>query len=106
MKYSSLCKILIISIVVFPSLVVAMTSENYEISQDSINFSGSDSSTSTNYKLDDTMGEVGTGFYAQCQLFYRNWLSSDVSGRTINFFYDFRQLFKFGDIGREFSFIG
>ncbi len=83
MKYSSLCKILIISIVVFPSLVVAMTSENYEISQDSINFSGSDSSTSTNYKLDDTMGEVGTGFMHSASYFtgigYRRMLVVEPS---------------------------
>lgn len=41
---------------------LAMSSANYQITSDSINFGGTDQSTSTNYILDDTMGEVGTGF--------------------------------------------
>ncbi len=62
MKFRALCKILIIAVVVVPSAVIAMSSENYEIGQDSISFSGSDGSTSANYTLDDTMGEIATGF--------------------------------------------
>jgi len=38
-----------------------MTSTNYQIETDSINVGGTDFSTSTNYTLSDTVGEVGTG---------------------------------------------
>ena len=38
-----------------------MTSTNYQIETDSINVGGTDFSTSTNYVLSDTVGEVGTG---------------------------------------------
>lgn len=82
------------SIVVFPSLATAMTSENYQISHDTINFSGSDSSTSTNYRIDDTMGEVGTGFMHSASYFtgvgYRQLLvaepsiSFSISARSID----------------------
>lgn len=41
--------------------VMAMSSQNYQISQDSINFGGSDDGNSANYQLDDTFGELGTG---------------------------------------------
>lgn len=41
--------------------VFAMSSQNYEITQDSINFAGSDDGKSANYKLQDTAGEVGSG---------------------------------------------
>ena len=39
-----------------------MQSDNYKIEKDSINFGGMDDGQSTNYKLSDTMGEIGTGF--------------------------------------------
>lgn len=38
-----------------------MQSSNYRIDEDSINFGGTEESSSANYKLSDTMGEVGTG---------------------------------------------
>lgn len=62
-------KIIIITFV-FISLVVigrtpaglaAMSSESYINWMDSLNFGGEETSFSTNYKLQDTMGEVGTG---------------------------------------------
>lgn len=40
----------------------AMTSTNYDLSWDSINSGGEDTSTSTNYSLRDTVGEQATGF--------------------------------------------
>lgn len=39
----------------------AMQSSNYRIDEDSINFGGTDDSSSANYRLSDTMGEIGTG---------------------------------------------
>lgn len=39
----------------------AMTSTNYQILWDSINIGGEDTSTSTNYRLRDTIGEHGSG---------------------------------------------
>lgn len=38
-----------------------MSSSNYKIQADSLNFSGDDDITSTNYKLRSTAGEIGTG---------------------------------------------
>lgn len=39
----------------------AMTSTNFEVRFDSINSGGTDNSTSSNYRLRDTLGEQGTG---------------------------------------------
>lgn len=41
--------------------VLAMSSENYQIDKDSINFGGSEDGGSANYSLRDTLGELGTG---------------------------------------------
>lgn len=41
---------------------VGMSGTNYEIPFDSINIGGGDFSSSPNYLMSDTMGEVGTGF--------------------------------------------
>lgn len=38
-----------------------MNSANYSIKKDSINIGGTENSTSTNYGINDSMGEVGTG---------------------------------------------
>ncbi len=56
--------ILIIFAVTFSPLqkVVSMQSANYKIEKDSINFGGTDDGQSANYNLQDTMGEIGTGF--------------------------------------------
>ncbi len=43
------------------SLAAVMSSANYKIESDSINAGGTENSSSTNYRLSDTMGEVGTG---------------------------------------------
>ena len=53
---------IILSFLLIPVVALSMSSANYQITSDSINFGGTDQATSTNYKLDDTMGEVGTGF--------------------------------------------
>ena len=42
--------------------VLAMDSTNYQINWDSVNSGGTDYSASTNYQLNDTMGDVGTGY--------------------------------------------
>ncbi len=45
-----------------PSNTLAlMNSENYINWMDSLNFGGEETSSSTNYKLQDTLGEIGTG---------------------------------------------
>lgn len=44
-----------------PVLAYVMQSTNFRLQQDSINFGGS-LGTSTNYHLEDTLGEVGTGY--------------------------------------------
>jgi hypothetical protein len=44
------------------SPVFAMDSTNYQINWDSVNSGGDDSSSSTNYRMRDTVGEQGTGF--------------------------------------------
>jgi len=71
-----------------------MSSANYQIKQDSINFGGADQSVSDNYILDDTMGEVGTGFVYSANYWagvgYRQMLvaepsiSFSLSKNTIN----------------------
>ncbi len=48
-------------IFIFPSEIKSMESANYKIDKDSVNFGGNDSGQSSNYGLDDTMGEAGTG---------------------------------------------
>jgi len=53
-----------ISLIIFPFknlLAERMTSPNYIIWMDSLNFGGEETSNSTNYKLQDTLGEIGTG---------------------------------------------
>lgn len=46
----------------FPTLRTwGMQSSNYRIDEDSINFGGTEDSSSANYRLSDTMGEIGTG---------------------------------------------
>ena len=53
---------LAISLMLFPfENIYSMQSTNYIIDKDSINFGGSEESTSASYKLSDTMGEIGTG---------------------------------------------
>lgn len=42
-------------------VINAMSSDNYVIEQDTINFGGTDRSSSASYYLDDTMGEIATG---------------------------------------------
>ena len=52
--------IIIFAVILSPfQKVVSMQSDNYKIEKDSINFGGMDDGQSTNYKLSDTMGEVG-----------------------------------------------
>lgn len=47
---------------IFPQIgLAAMSSTNYILWMDSLNFGGEETSSSTNYKLRDTMGEIGTG---------------------------------------------
>lgn len=55
--------LLIPALLFFASSVFAQTmqSATYKIISDSINVGGDDTSSSTNYKLGDTLGEVGTG---------------------------------------------
>lgn len=58
-SYSLLSTFLVL-FVTNATLAQVMTSSNYQIQSDSINFSGGDS-TSTNYQLESTMGEIATG---------------------------------------------
>lgn len=54
--------LLLFSITFFPSPIWAeMSSTNYQINPDSINFMGIGDASSTNYQLGDTGGEVATG---------------------------------------------
>ena len=47
---------------IFPQIdLAAMSSTNYILWMDSLNFGGEETSSSSNYKLRDTMGEIGTG---------------------------------------------
>lgn len=53
-----------ISLAVFggaPMSLALMNSESYINWMDSLNFGGEETSTSTNYKFQDTLGEIGTG---------------------------------------------
>lgn len=56
------CVLLVLIISMFiGTIVFAMTSTNYGITWDSINQGGLDISTSTNYGIKDTVGEIATG---------------------------------------------
>ncbi|MFH1233498.1 MAG: hypothetical protein V1649_02490 [Patescibacteria group bacterium] len=44
-----------------PALAYVATSTNYRIQYDSVNVGGGESSTSTNYQIKDTVGEIATG---------------------------------------------
>jgi hypothetical protein len=53
------------SLLLLPTAAVfAMTSTNYQINWDSMNSGGEDTSTSTNFQLRDTIGEMATGLGA------------------------------------------
>ena len=51
----------VLLLVLFSPAVLAMSSTNYEIDWDSMNIGGEDTSSSTNYQIRDTLGEIGTG---------------------------------------------
>ncbi len=51
----------VLFLVLFSPVVLAMSSTNYEIDWDSMNIGGEDTSSSTNYQIRDTLGEIGTG---------------------------------------------
>lgn len=53
---------LMFSTMSYSALAYVMESSNYRIQQDSINFGGTEDAGSANYKIRDTLGEVGTGF--------------------------------------------
>lgn len=53
--------LLVALVVPLGMISAAMTSTNYKVQMDSINFAGG-LSTSTSYKTEDTLGEVATGF--------------------------------------------
>ena len=54
--------VIIFLVILFPfQEVISMQSINYKIEKDSINFGGTDDGQSASYKLEDTMGEIGTG---------------------------------------------
>lgn len=56
------CVLLVLIISMFiGTIVFAMTSTNYGITWDSVNQGGLDVSTSTNYGMKDTIGEIATG---------------------------------------------
>ncbi len=59
-----LLAILIVSALNVSSAVLAyvMGSTNYRIQQDSVNFGGTEDSSSVTYKVRDTLGEIATGF--------------------------------------------
>ncbi len=62
MKFvSNYIAIVVIINMVLISPVLAMSSQNYQISQDSINFAGSDDGKSENFNLQDSAGEVTSG---------------------------------------------
>lgn len=61
MRSSKLIYIFVLLNLVICLPVFAMSSQNYQIMQDSINFAGSDEGSSTNYRLEDTAGEVASG---------------------------------------------
>lgn len=52
--------VLWLMIIALPAGAYVASSDNYRIQSDSINFGGQ-LSTSANYKLEDTLGEIGTG---------------------------------------------
>jgi hypothetical protein len=60
-----------------------MNSSNYSIADDSVNFGGTENSTSTSYSLSDTMGEVATGISSSTNYVlgagYRHLQSSYIS---------------------------
>ncbi|MEO0077148.1 MAG: hypothetical protein ABIK19_05730 [candidate division WOR-3 bacterium] len=63
-KILTICLVTLFSIILnlFPAVVFAyMSSENYILWLDSLNIAGEETSSSTNYKLRDTMGEIGSG---------------------------------------------
>ena len=55
--------LIVIFVLTFGRTVLAYVaaSSNYRLESDSINFGGSEESASTNYRLSDTFGELGTG---------------------------------------------
>jgi len=52
---------IVLNILVPQSVLAYMDSTNFKLWFDSMNIGGEETSSSTNYKLQDTMGEIGTG---------------------------------------------
>lgn len=86
----------LIQIVVFASVLALymgrvsaanMTSTKYSIIDDSVNFGGTENSTSSSYNVSDTLGEVGSGFSSSTNYGisagYRNMQSSFISISSI-----------------------
>jgi hypothetical protein len=53
-----------LSMLCVPAVAFAMSSTQYQINWDSVNSGGNDYSSSTNFRLRDTVGEMGTGLSA------------------------------------------
>ncbi len=64
------------------SIAAVMTSSNYQIQSDSVNFGGGNS-TSANYTLEDTLGEIATGLSSSASYSlkagYQQMLGSSIS---------------------------
>ena len=62
-KFSAILVVLLIILayVIFVPRILAMSSANYEINWDSLNSGGTDYSTSANFQMLDTLGEIATG---------------------------------------------
>lgn len=56
-----ICTTILTGVFVTPVLAQVMTSTNFKMQQDSINFGGG-YATSENFKMEDTVGEVATGY--------------------------------------------
>lgn len=93
LKFFIMTAFLALLLLVTPVCIIAatMSSTHYMISADSINTGGDSYSTSTNYDLGDTVGEVGTGYSTSTnyQVSAGYWASSQVwislsSGGNLN----------------------
>ncbi len=77
-----------------PASLARMTSESYINWMDSLNFGGEETSSSTNYKIQDTFGEIGTGSLSSTNYIgligFRQseadpTITFTISGNSINF---------------------
>lgn len=85
--HKRVCAVITCFFIVFVSAAQAMTSTNFQINWDSVNSGGNDTSTSTNYWAQDTLGEqaIGSSSSTNYQIFSAGYRLADPTNTTLSY---------------------